>query len=84
MSLLVFAFTAMSSAEPCADVRREQGAFTGRTTVRIEQLNRALRRPDGSHRSPTAKERREFAAVEVEVEEFITRFNSRLSNCRGN
>ena len=71
-------------AEPCAIVRREQGAFNAAMFPRLERLNRALRRPDGSHRSPIAAERKQFAAIEAEVEAFIARFNARLSNCREN
>ncbi len=83
MSLFGFAIAAaLSSAESCTVVRREQGAFNAQLFARLARLNQASRRPDGSQRPPTATERREFAAIETEVEAFIARYNERLSNCR--
>lgn len=79
LALLLAAVT--TSAEPCVIVRREQAEATARIQDRIERLNRAARRPDGSQRPPTAAERREFAAIEADTEAFITRFNARLANC---
>ena len=84
MSLLgVALIAAISSAEPCVVVRREQGEFNARMFVRLEQIDRASRRPDGSQRPITAAQRKEFAAIEAEVEAFIARFNTRLNNCTG-
>ncbi len=83
MSLLGVALLAALSAEPCAVVRREQGEFTAKIQARIEQMDRVAKRPDGSLRPLTAAERKEFAAIEAEVEAFITRFNARLANCTG-
>ena len=85
MSLLAIALAAaISGSEPCTTVRREQAAFTADMLTRLERINRASRRPDGSQRPLTAAERKEFAAIETEVEAFIDRFNARLSNCREN
>jgi len=84
MSLLGLAMiVAISTAEPCVVVRREQGEFNGRLFARLDQINRAARRPDGSQRPLTAAQRKEFAAIEAEVESFITRFNTRLNNWAG-
>ena len=83
MSLLAIATAAaISSAEPCSVVRREQGAFNAQIFARLERINRAVQRRDGSQRPPTTAERKEFGAIESEVEGFIARFNERLSNCR--
>ncbi|GAA4708950.1 hypothetical protein H9L13_00805 [Sphingomonas lutea] len=85
MSLLGLAFAAaVSGAEPCSAVRREQAAFTAKIFDRMERMNRDLRRPDGSQRPLTAAQRKEFAGVEAEVEAFIDRFNTRLNQCREN
>ena len=83
MSLLGIAMVAaISSAEPCAVVRREQAAFTAEIFARLDQINRSSRRSDGSQRPPTAAERKEFASIEAETEAFIDLFNTRLNNCR--
>ena len=85
MSLFGIAMAAaISSAEPCAVVRREQAAFSAEMFARLERINSASRRPNGSQRPLTAAERKEFAVIEAEVEAFIDRFNMRLSNCRDN
>ena len=85
MSLLGIATAAaISSAEPCTVVRREQAAFTAEMFARLERINRASRRPNGSQRPLTDAERKEFAVIEAKVEAFIDRFNTRLSNCRDN
>ena len=83
MMLLVVAMVAASlSAESCALVRREQGAFNAEIFARLEQIDRAARRPDGSKRPLTDTERKKFAVIEREVEAFIALFTRRLNNCR--
>ncbi len=83
MSLFAVAALAfLSSPEPCSVVRREQGAFNAQLFDRLARMKRASQRSDGSQRPPTTAERKEFAAIEAEVEIFIAQFNERLNNCR--
>ncbi len=85
MSLFGVALAAaVATAEPCTTVRREQAAISAGIFARLERINRGARRPDGSKRPPTASERKEFAAIEAEVEAFIDLFNARLSSCQEN
>ncbi len=84
MSLFLIALAAAAGAESCDLVRREQAEFNARIFPRMEQITRAAQRPDGTRRALTGAERTEAAAIEAEVESFIARFNTRLTNCRDN